>query len=153
MPEILKFDHQFRRTNAFLKSHISVFCLTLWGYACIRMEMRARYAAYAENISSVSFVVLLVNGSSVGQRVEYRPVARRMRRDLILRERNEKGGQASLSKRTVAIGSRESGLPREIVRRRMKKPAEPELAFKQIDRFIFEEERSSEASTVFSLAE
>lgn len=27
--------------------------------------------------------------SSIGQRVGYRPVARRMRRDLILRERNE----------------------------------------------------------------
>lgn len=38
----------------------------------------------------------------------------------------ERVGQASLSKRTVAIGSRESGLPREIVRRRMKKPAEPD---------------------------
>lgn len=44
--------------------------------------------------------------SSIGQRVGYRPVARRMRRDLILRERNEctEGGkQVCLSERSLSV--------------------------------------------------
>lgn len=90
-------------------------------------DVNAR-AVHGIRVESVSWQVSSSPGqrSSIGERVGYRPVSRRMRRDLILREKSEHGReQACLSER-AAIGSRESGLPREIVRRRMKKPAEPD---------------------------